>query len=57
MFVGEARDLGDILTVARAVRQRRAADEGSPVVDRLGEPLRGNRAVRIRPHMNDLSAA
>ena len=54
LLVREARDLGDVEPVARAVRDRGAADERRPLVDRLGEALERDAAVGIRAHVDDL---
>ena len=43
VLVRDPRDLGDVLAVTRPVRDRRAAHERRPLVDRLGEPLDGDR--------------
>ena len=55
--VGGLRDRRDVVAVARAVGERRAADERRPLVDRLREALRGDRAVRARLDVDDLGAA
>jgi hypothetical protein len=55
--VREARDLGDVEPVARAVRDGRAADERRALVDRLREALERDAAVGLGPHVHDLGAA
>ena len=55
--VGDLGDRGDVVAVARAIRDRRAADESGALVDRLGEALGRNRAVGVGPHVHHLGAA
>ena len=55
--VRDPRDLGDVVAVAGAVGDGRAADERRPLVDRLGEALRRDRPVRLGPDVDDLGAA
>ena len=47
----------DVVAVARAVREGRAADERRPLVDGLGEALGRDRAVGIRPDVDHLRPA
>ena len=54
--VGDLGDRGDVVPVARSVRDRRAADERRPLVDGLRKALDGDRAVRLGPHVDDLGA-
>ena len=53
-LVRDPRDLGDVVPVARPVRDGRAADERRPLVDCLGEALGRDRTVGVRPHVDDL---
>ncbi len=50
----KASDLGDVEAIAAPVRDRGAADEGSPLVDRLREALERDPAVGLRAHVDDL---
>ena len=56
-LVRDPRDLGDVVAVAGAVRDGRAADERRPLVDRLGEALGRDRAVGLGRDVDDLGAA
>ena len=56
-LVGRLGDRGDVVAMARAVGERRAADERRPLVDRRGEALGRDRAVVVRLHVDDLRAA
>ena len=54
------RDLGDrrdVVAVAGAIRDGRAADERRALVDRLGEALGRDRAVGVGTHVHHLGAA
>ena len=51
------RDRGDVVAMPGAVRDRRAADERRPLVDRLGEAVGVDRPVRPGPYVHDLGAA
>ena len=55
--VGRLGDSGDVVAVARAVGDRRAADEGGSLVDRRCELLGRDRAVGLGSHVHDLRAA
>ena len=57
VLVGELGDRGDVVAVARAVGDGRAADERRPLVDRLREALERDRAVRLGLDVDDLRAA
>ena len=50
-------DRGHVVPVAGAVGERRAADERRSLVDRLGKPLRRDRAVAVGPDVHDLRSA
>ena len=54
------RELGDrahVVSVSRAERHRRAADERRSLVDRFGEAFDGDAPVRLGADVNDLRAA
>ena len=56
-LVRDACDLGDVEPVARAVRDRGAADERRALVDGLGEALERDAALGVGAHMDDLCSA
>ena len=55
--VGDLGDRRHVVAVARAIRDRRAADEGGALVDRLGESLGRDRPVGVGTHVHHLGAA
>ena len=55
--VRELGDRGDVVPVTRSKRDRRAADERSPLVDRLGKALERDAPVRLWSYVDDLGAA
>ncbi len=57
VLVREAGDLGDVEPIARAVRDRRAADERRSLVDRLREALERDSTLRVGAHVDDLRSA
>ena len=56
-LVRRLRDRRDVVAVARAVRERRAADERRALVDSRGKLLRRDRPVLPRPYVDDLRTA
>ena len=57
MRVGDLGDRRHVVAVAGAVRDRRAADEGRALVDRLGEALGRDRPVGVGTNVHHLRAA